>query len=132
MPKKVKHRKWQRGKTRGVARSGFELAFGSHGLKAQGTAWLTGRQIEASRRAITHYLKRGGKLWIRVFPDKPCTKKGTEVPMGGGKGSVEFFVAVVKPGRIIFEVDGIPLEDAKKALTLASHKLPLKTKVVSR
>ncbi|PJE57947.1 MAG: 50S ribosomal protein L16 [Candidatus Portnoybacteria bacterium CG10_big_fil_rev_8_21_14_0_10_36_7] len=132
MPKKVKHRKWQKGRTRGVASRGFELAFGSCGLKAMQTAWVDGRQIESARRTITHSLKRGGKLWIRIFPDMPRTRKGQEVPMGGGKGAVEFYVAPVKPGRILFEIDGIGADEAKRALTLAARKMPMKTRIVTR
>ncbi len=132
-PKKVKHRKWQRGRARGKKESrGAKLSFGSYGLKAMSECWLTARQIEAARRTITRYVQRGGKLWIRVFPDKPVTKKGVEVPMGGGKGSVDHYVAAVKPGRIIFEMDGVSKEMAKEAMRRASHKLPIKTKFVSR
>ena len=133
-PKKVKHRKWQkgRGRFRGKETRGTELAFGSHGLKALETCWLTARQIEAARRAMTRYVQRKGKIWIRVFPDKPVTAKGTEMPMGGGKGSVDHYVFPVKAGRILFEMDGIPEEDAKEAMRLAAHKLPIKTKFVSR
>jgi len=133
-PKKVKHRKWHKGRKRfhGATKAGAELSFGSFGLKAAGTKWISSRQIEAARRAITHYLQRGGKLWIRIFPDKPVTQKGQELPMGGGKGSVEYYVASVKPGRIIFEVDGISENIAKEAMRLASHKLPIRTKFVKR
>jgi large subunit ribosomal protein L16 len=133
-PKKVKHRKWQKGRRRGKGKEtrGTELAFGSYGLKAMAPAWLTARQIEAARRAITRYVQRGGKIWIRVFPDKPVTRKGTEVPMGGGKGSVDHYVTPVKSGRIIFEMDGVPLEMAKEAMRKAGHKLPIKTKFISR
>jgi len=133
-PKKVKHRKWQKGRRRseGSSKAGTELIFGSYGLKAEGTKWITSRQIEAARKSITHYLQRGGKLWIRIFPDKPVTQKGQEVPMGGGKGSVEYYAAPVKPGRILFEVDGISEEIAKEAMRLAGHKLPIKVKFVKR
>lgn len=133
-PKKVKHRKWQKGRRRfkGVAKAGTELSFGSFGLKADGTKWITARQIEAARKAITHYLQRGGKLWIRIFPDKPVTQKGQEMPMGVGKGSVEYYAVPVKPGRILFEVDGISEEIAREAMRLASHKLPIRTKFVKR
>lgn len=132
-PKKVKHRKWQKGHSRAkITKSGAELSFGSFGLKAEQDAWLTARQIEAARRAITRYVQRGGKIWIRVFPDKPKTTKGVEVPMGGGKGSVDHYVFPIKPGRIIFEMDGITEEIAKEALRLAGHKLPIKTKFVKR
>lgn len=132
-PKKVKHRKWQKGRSRTkVASRGTELNFGSFGLKAQESAWLTARQIEAARRAITRYVQRGGKIWIRVFPDKPRTTKGVEVPMGGGKGSVDHYVAPVKPGRIIFEMDGVEEKVAREAMRLASYKLPIKTKFVKK
>ncbi len=133
-PKKVKHRKWQKGRRRdrGKETRGTEIAFGSFGLKAMSGAWLTARQIEAARRAMTRYVQRGGKIWIRVFPDKPVTKKGIEVPMGGGKGSVDRYVAVIKPGRIIFEMDGVSQEMAKEAMRRAGHKLPTKTKFVVR
>ena len=131
-PKKVKHRKWQKGNSSGRSKGGTELAFGNFGLKSLGTCWLTARQIEAARRAMTRYVKRGGRIWLRVFPDKPVTKKGAETPMGGGKGSVDHYVFVVKPGRILFEMDGISEEVAKEALRLASHKLPVKTKFVSK
>ncbi len=133
-PKKVKHRKWQKGRKRGKGKAtrGTEISFGSYALKAIGSAWLTARQIEAARRAMTRYVQRGGKIWIRIFPDKPITKKGTEVPMGGGKGSVEHYVAVIKPGRVLFEMDGVPEGMAKEAMRRASHKLPMKTKFVTR
>jgi len=133
-PKKVKHRKWQKGRRRqeGKSKAGTELAFGNFGLKSEGTKWITSRQIEAARKSITHYLQRGGKLWIRIFPDKPITKKGQEVPMGGGKGSVEYYAIPVKPGRVLFEVDGITEDVAKEAMRLASHKLPVKTKFIKR
>lgn len=132
-PKKVKHRKWQRGRSRGRKETrGAELSFGSFGLKVLDSCWLTARQIEAARRTITRYVQRGGKLWIRVFPDKPVTKKGIEVPMGGGKGGVDHYVMPVKPGRIIFEMDGVSKEMAKEAMRRAGHKLPVKTKFVSR
>lgn len=132
MPKKVKHRKWHKGRNRGegIATTNTGLVFGSFGIKSMGHGWITSRQIEAARRAITHYVKRGGKLWIRIFPDKPVTKKGAEVPMGGGKGAPEYFVAVVKPGTIIFEIEGIDQEKAKEAMRLAGHKLPVRTKFV--
>jgi len=134
MPKKVKHRKWHKGRKRGkgIASKRLELSFGSYGLKALSYAWVTARQIEAARRAITHYLKRGGKIWIRIFPDKPVTKKGAEIPMGGGKGSPEFYVAVIKPGTVLFEVEGISKEKAKEAMRLAGHKLPVKTKFLAK
>lgn len=131
-PKKIKHRKWHKGRNRwaGVESRGAELAFGNFGLKALDRAWLTARQIEAARRAMTRFIQRGGKIWIRVFPDKPVTKKGTETPMGGGKGSVDHYVVPVKPGRIIFEMDGVSEELAKEAMRLAAHKLPIKTRFI--
>lgn len=133
-PKKVKHRKWQKGRRRysGVESRGTHLAFGSFGLKALEQSWLKAREIEAARRAMTRYIQRGGKIWIRIFPDKPVTKKGTEVPMGGGKGTVEYYVVAVKPGRILFEMDGIPPDMAQEALRLAANKLSIKTKFVRR
>lgn len=132
-PKKVKHRKWQKGRRRSKAETrGTELSFGSFGLKAMASYWLTARQIEAARRAMTRHVQRGGKIWIRVFPDKPITTKGVEVPMGKGKGSVDHYVVPVKPGRILFEMDGIPEDVAKEAMRRASHKLPIKTKFVKR
>ncbi len=131
-PKKVKHRKWQRGRTRGIERRGTELAFGAYGLKALESRWVTARQIEAARRAMTHHIQRGGKIWIRIFPDKPITKKPPEVTLGGGKGGVDHYVAAVKMGRILFEMDGIASDVAKEALRLAAHKLPVKTRLVTR
>ena len=132
IPKKVKHRKWQRGISKGIETRATELAFGSYGLKSLGTKWITSRQIEAARRTIIRYLKKGGKLWIRIFPDKPITKKGTEVPMGGGKGSVDHYVFPIRPGRVIFELEGIPEIQAKEALKKAADKLPIKTKFIKR
>ena len=132
MPKKVKHRKWHRGVSKGIETRATELNFGSFGLKSLGTKWITARQLEASRRHIIRYLKKGGKLWIRVFPDKPVTFKGSEVGMGGGKGGVDHYVYPIKPGRIIFELDGIKEEIAKEALEGAANKLPIKTKFVKR
>ena len=132
MPKKVKHRKWHRGKSKGVETRGTNLVFGSYGLKSLDTRWVNSRQIEAARRTIIRYLKKGGKLWVRIFPDKPVTKKGTEVPMGGGKGSVDHYVFPIKPGRIIFELEGIKEKEAKEALEKAADKLPIKTKFVKR
>ena len=132
MPKKVKHRKWRKRSPKGIETRSTELAFGSYGLKSMGTKWITSRQIEAARRAIIRYLRKGGKLWIRIFPDKPVTKKGTEVPMGGGKGSVDHYVFPIRPGRIIFELEGIPEEKAKEAFRKASDKLPIKTKFIKR
>ena len=132
MPKKVKHRKWHKGRSKGVETRGTELVFGSYGLKSLGTKWITARQIEAARRAIIRYLKKGGKLWIRIFPDKPVTFKGNEVPMGGGKGGVDHYVFAIKPGRIIFELDGIKEEMAKEAFKAASDRLPIKTKFIKK
>lgn len=131
-PKKVKHRKWQRGKSKGRETRGTSLAFGAYGLKSLGKAHITARQIEAARRALTRHIQRKGKVWIRIFPDRPITSKGTEVPMGGGKGSVDHYAYPVKPGRILFEMDGVPEELAKAALRLAAHKLPIKTRFVKR
>lgn len=133
MPKKVKHRKHQRGGKLPVrSKKGTELSFGSFGLKAMESGLISARQIEAARRAMTRYVQRGGKIWIRIFPDKPMTKKGDETPMGKGKGSVDHFVAVVAPGRIIFEMDGIARDTARRALRLASDKLSVKTKIEER
>ena len=131
-PKKVKYRKRQKGKMRGVARRGCNLNFGEFGLQATDCGWLTAKQIEAARIAMTRHVKRGGKIWIRIFPDKPITKKPAEVRMGKGKGSPEGWVAVIKPGRILYEMSGVSKEMAKEALRLASHKLPIKTKFVER
>ncbi len=132
LPKRVKHRKTQRGRVRGIANRGTTVSFGSYGLKALEGAWITNRQIEAARIAINRYLKREGKLWIRIFPDKPVTKKPLETRMGSGKGSPEFWVAVVKRGKIMFEVGGVSKERAEEALRLAAQKLPIKTKFVQR
>ncbi len=133
MPKKVKHRKIQRGgKIWGVSSRGNTLSFGSFGLRSIENNLVSARQIEAARRAMTRYIQRGGKVWIRIFPDKPMTKKGNETPMGKGKGSVDHFVAVVKAGRILFEMDGIKREAAKEAMKLASYKLNVKTKFVEK
>jgi len=132
MPKKVKYRKQHRGRRRGKAWRGSELAFGEYGLKALEVAWLTDRQIEASRVAMTRSIKRGGKVWIRVFPDKPITKKPAETRMGKGKGSPEGWVAVVRPGRILFEMGGVNVDLAREAMILAGHKLPIKTRMVVR
>ncbi|MDP3024463.1 MAG: 50S ribosomal protein L16 [candidate division Zixibacteria bacterium] len=132
MPKRVKYRKQQRGKRRGKALRGSHIDFGEYGLKALEPAWLTDRQIEAARVALTRFIKRGGKVWIRVFPDKPVTVKPAETRMGKGKGNPEYWVAVVKPGRILFELEGVTPEIAKEAFDLAAHKLPIKTKMVSR
>jgi large subunit ribosomal protein L16 len=132
MPKKVKYRKSQRGRMRGQAARGATLTFGEFGLQALEPCWLTARQLEAGRITITRFMKRHGKLWVRSFPWKPVTKKPTEVRMGKGKGDPEFWVDVVRPGRIIYEVEGIPEDTAKEAMRLASHKLPIKTRFVSR
>ena len=131
-PKRTKYRKQFRGKRRGKAMTGNAVAFGEYGLQAQTTAWIDSRQIEAARRAITGSLRRGGKVWIRIFPDKPITKKPTEVRMGKGKGAPEAWVAVVKPGRILFEMEGVPEPIAREAMRLAAHKLPIKVRFVTR
>ncbi len=132
MPKKVKYRKQMRGRRTGKAWRGSSLAFGEYGLKALECVWLTNRQIEAARVAISRFTKRGGKLWIRVFPDKPFTKKPAETRMGKGKGAPEYWVAVVLPGLILFELEGVDLATAKEAMRVASHKLPIKTKFIAR
>jgi len=133
MPRKVKHRKVQRGGLiRGVATKGNEISFGSFGLKAMNGGLVSARQIEAARRAMTRYIKRGGKIWIRIFPDKPMTKKGDETPMGKGKGSVDHFVAKIKAGRVLFEMDGIQEDIASEAMRLASHKLAVKTRFIKK
>ena len=132
IPKKLKHRKISRGKMRGLSIRGSVISYGNFGLKATTRGWISARQIEAARRAITHYMKRGGKVWIRIFPDKPVTKTAAETGMGGGKGSLDHFVAVVLPGRIIFEIGGISEEIAKEALRLASHKLQVQTRFIKK
>ncbi len=132
MPKKTKFRKQQRGRMTGKARGGWAVNFGEYALKALDPCWLTNRQIEAARIAMTRYIKRGGKIWIRVFPDKPVTKKPAETRMGKGKGAPEYWVAVVKPGRILFEIEGVTPQQAREALRLASNKLPLRTRFVTR
>ena len=132
MPKRVKYRKKQRGRMKGNAQKGNYVAFGHFGLKSLDSAWITSRQIEAARIAMTRYIKRGGKVWIRIFPDKPVTQKPAETRMGKGKGSPEYWVAVVKPGRVLFEIEGVAQDVAKEAMRLASHKLPIKTKFVVR
>jgi large subunit ribosomal protein L16 len=131
-PKRTKFRKMQKGRMPGNSGRGTELGFGSFGLKALESAWITNRQIESARIAVTRYMKREGQVWINIFPDKPVTKKPAEVRMGKGKGNPEYWVAVVKPGRIIFEADGVPLETAKEAMRLAAQKLPIATKFVTR
>jgi large subunit ribosomal protein L16 len=131
-PRRVKHRKHQQGSLTGMSKGALQLAFGEYGLKAMENRWLTARQIEAARRAMTRFVQRSGKIWIRVFPDKPITKKGAEVPMGKGKGSVDHFVVALRRGRVLFEMDGIPESVAREALRLASHKLPIKTKFIKR
>jgi large subunit ribosomal protein L16 len=132
MPSKVKFRKQQRGRRRGLAQRGAEVSFGDYGLKVLRAGWITARQIEASRVAMTRFIKRGGKIWVRVFPDKPITKKPAETRMGKGKGAPEGWVAVVKPGKIIFEMEGLDEKTARAAMQLASSKLPLPTRFVSR
>ncbi len=132
MPKKMKYRKHHRGKIKGLANRGSSLNFGDYGLRVLEPGWITNRQIEAARIAMTRYIKRGGKIWIRVFPHKPTTKKPAETRMGKGKGSPEGWVAVVKPGRILYEMEGVPVEIAQEAMRLAGHKLPLKTTFVTR
>jgi len=132
IPRKVKHRKWQKGRSKGRETRGTELVFGSYGLKSLERGRISSRQLEAARRTIIRYLKKGGKLWIRIFPQKPITKKGTEVPMGGGKGSVDHYVFPIKPGRIIFELEGIKITEAQESLGKAAGKLPVKTKFIKR
>ena len=132
MPKRVTHRKVQRGRRAGLAKGGTTVSFGEYGLMAEEVCWLTSRQIEAARRAMTHHIKRGGRIWIRVFPDKPVTKKPAETRMGSGKGAPDHWVAVVKPGRILFEMAGVGRAEAVEAMRLASHKLPVATRVVVR
>ena len=131
-PKKTKFRKQQKGKMKGNAQRGHQLAFGSFGIKTLDEAWITGRQIEAARQAITRHMKREGQLWIRIFPDKPVTKKPAEVRMGKGKGAPEYFVARINPGRIIFEIEGVSMVTAKEALRLGAQKLPVHTRIVMR
>ncbi len=131
-PKRTKYRKQFKGRNRGIATRGTEVSFGQYGLKAMAAGFITSRQIEAARRALTRHIKRGGKVWIRVFPDKPITKKPLEVRQGKGKGSVEYWVAVIQPGRVLFEMEGISADTAKVALKLAAAKLPMKTNFVTR
>jgi len=132
MPKKVKHRKQFKGRMKGAAYAGTEMNFGEYGLQATECGWLSSRQIEAARRAMTRYIKRGGKIWIRIFPDKSLTRKPAETRMGKGKGSPDSWVAVIRPGMMLYEMQGVNEEVAREALRLASHKLPMKTKFVSR
>jgi large subunit ribosomal protein L16 len=132
VPRRAKFRKQQRGVIRGVAHSGFNVSFGEFGLIAHGSGWVTSRQIEAARRAITHYTKRGGRIWIRIFPDKPISKKPAEVRMGGGKGDIHEYVVPIKVGKMLFEMAGVPKEVAFAALRLASHKLPIKSAIVEK
>lgn len=132
MPKRVKHRKVQKGNMRGKAHKGNFIAYGEYGLQATECGWLSSNQIEAARVAINRYIKRGGKQWIKVFPDKPITEKPAETRMGSGKGSVEYWVAVIKPGRVLFELAGVDEDKAREAMRLASHKLPISTKFVTR
>ena len=131
-PKKTKYRKMQKGKMKGFTKRGAELSFGSFGIKTLEEAWMTGRQIEAARQAVTRHMKREGQMWIMIFPDKPVTKKPAEVRMGKGKGAPEYFVARISPGRILFEIEGVPLDIAKEALRLGAQKLPVATKMVMR
>jgi large subunit ribosomal protein L16 len=132
MPKKSKHRKSHKGKRGGKATRKINIDFGNCGLKSMEACWIDSRQIESVRRVLTRYVKKGGRIWIRIFPDKPVTQKGGEIPMGKGKGSVDHYVAVVKPGMIMFEMDGVPLDMAKTAMTLGGHKLPVKSKFITK
>ncbi|HYP50915.1 MAG TPA: 50S ribosomal protein L16 [Pyrinomonadaceae bacterium] len=132
MPKKVKHRKQMKGRNRGVAQRGAQISFGDFGLKSMEPGWITDRQIEAARIAMTRFIKRAGKVWIRMFPDKPITKKPAETRMGSGKGAPDHWVAVIKPGRVLYEIQGVPEDVAREAMRLAAQKLPVKTKFVTR
>lgn len=132
MPKRVKYRRQHRGRMKGQAQKGNQLAYGEYGLQALEATWMTANQIEAARRAMTRYIKRGGQIWIKVFPDKPVSKKPAEVRMGSGKGAPEYWVAVVKPGRVLFEMSGVSEEVAREAMRLAAQKLPIKTKFITR
>lgn len=134
LPKKVKHRKWHKGRRRGagIASRTTTVAFGAYGLKAEGYAWINSRQIEAARRSLTRHVRRGGKIWIRLFPDKPITRKGEEMGMGKGKGTVDHYVAVVKPGMVLLEMDGVPVETAREAMRSAAHKLPVSARFVTK
>ena len=131
-PRKVKHRKWFKGRLKGKATSRNKINYGTYALKALGNSWVTARQIESARRAMTRFVKRGGKIWIRIFPDKPITAKGTNAPMGSGKGAIDHYVAVVKPGMILFEMAGVSEEIAREAMRLAAHKLPVKTNFITK
>ena len=131
MPKRTKHRKMQKGRNRGKATRGNTISYGEYGLQATEAGWITSNQIEAARVAMTRFIKRGGKVWIKIFPDKPITKKPAETRMGSGKGGVEYYVAVVKPGRVLFEMEGVSEETAREAFRLAAHKLPIKTKFIA-
>ena len=132
MPRKVKHRKTHRGRTKGVAKGATEVSFGQYGIQALEPGWITARQIEAARIAMTRHIKRGGKVWINVFPDKPVTQKPAETRMGSGKGNPEKWVAVIKPGRVLFELSGVPENVAREAMRLAIHKLPIKARIITR
>jgi len=132
MPKRVKYRKTHRGRMKGLATRGAEISFGEYGLQALEACWMTSRQIEAARRAAVRFIRRGGKLWIRIFPDKPATAKPAETRMGSGKGNVDHWVAVIKPGRVLFEMGGVDEEVARQALRLASHKLPIRTQFIAK
>lgn len=134
IPNKVKHRKWHKGRSRnkGVASRSLDVSFGDYGIKSMDYAWVNSRQIEAARRAMARFVKRSGQIWIRIFPDKPVTRKGEQSVMGSGKGSPEFYVAVVRPGTVLLEIGGVPEADAKEALRLAAHKFPLKSKIVTK
>ena len=131
-PRKVKHSKWFKGRLKGIATSRNKISYGTYALKALGNSWVTARQIESARRAMTRFVKRGGKIWIRIFPDKPITAKGTNAPMGSGKGAIDHYVAVVKPGMILFEMAGVSEEMAREAMRLAAHKLPVKTNFIMK
>lgn len=132
MPKRVKRRRVHRGRMKGSAHKGNTITYGDYAIQALEPAWITSNQIEAARRAMTRYVKRGGNIWIKIFPDKPVTKKPAETRMGSGKGAPEYWVAVVKPGRVMFEMGGVPVEEAREAMRLAAHKLPIKTKFITR
>lgn len=134
LPKKVKHRKWHkpRRRNKGVATRMVGVSFGEFGLTSETHGWISSRQIESARRVLTRYVKRGGKIWIRIFPDRPVTKKGAEVPMGGGKGSPDHYVCTVKPGTVLFEIGGVPMDKAREALHLSGYKLPVQTRVIQK